>query len=234
MDNLCKTCVERYEKNPMRIIDCKNKDCQEVLNDVPLITYYICEECKDHFEGLQKILALMGLGFEINPRIVRGLDYYNRTAFEIISKEIGSQSTVCGGGRYDGLVEDIGGPATPGVGFGLGIERLILTLEKNNIEIPTPKGLEVFIVAMGSRAHDKALEISYKLRKNGVSVDIDHLGRSLKAQFKYSNKLNSLYTIVIGDDELDRGTISLKNMDTGNQEEIKLDSVVDEVIERVK
>ncbi len=234
MDNLCKTCVERYEKNPMRIIDCKNKDCQEVLNDVPLITYYICEECKDHFEGLQKILALMGLGFEINPRIVRGLDYYNRTAFEIISKEIGSQSTVCGGGRYDGLVEDIGGPATPGVGFGLGIERLILTLEKNNIEIPTPRGLEVFIVAMGSRAHDKALEISYKLRKNGVSVDIDHLGRSLKAQFKYSNKLNSLYTIVIGDDELDRGTISLKNMDTGNQEEIKLDSVVDEVIERVK
>ncbi|MCG8541991.1 MAG: histidine--tRNA ligase [Clostridia bacterium] len=234
MDNLCKTCVERYEKNPMRIIDCKNKDCQEVLNDVPLITYYICEECKDHFEGLQKILTLMGLGFEINPRIVRGLDYYNRTAFEIISKEIGSQSTVCGGGRYDGLVEDIGGPETPGVGFGLGIERLILTLEKNNIEIPTPRGLEVFIVAMGSRAHDKALEISYKLRKNGVSVDIDHLGRSLKAQFKYSNKLNSLYTIVIGDDELDRGTISLKNMDTGNQEEIKLDSVVDEVIERVK
>ena len=234
LETLCKTCADRYERNPMRIIDCKKEDCQNELTDVPLILDYICDDCKDHFEKLQKYLGLMGLKYEIEPRIVRGLDYYNRTAFEIISREIGSQATVCGGGRYDGLVEEIGGPSTPGVGFGLGIERLILTLENNNIEIPKPKGLDVFIVTMGDRANEKAMQISQKLRENMVSVDIDHLSRSMKAQFKYSNKVNSLYTIVIGDNELDNNVVSLKNMETSTQEEIALDSVIDEIIKRIK
>lgn len=233
LDKLCNTCTDRYERNPMRIIDCKKEECQKELKDVPLILDYICDDCKEHFDKLQKYLSLMGLSFEIDPRIVRGLDYYNRTAFEIISREIGSQATVCGGGRYDGLVEEIGGPSTPGVGFGLGIERLILTLENNNIEIPKPKGLDVFIVTMGSRANEKAMEISQNLRKNMISVDIDHLGRSTKAQFKYSNKVNSFYTIVIGDNELDNNSVALKNMDTGEQEEISLDSIIDEIIKRV-
>lgn len=234
MDKLCKTCAGRYDRNPMRIIDCKKEECQNELRDVPLILDYICDECKEHFEKLQKYLSIMGLQFEIDPRIVRGLDYYNRTAFEIISNKIGSQSTVCGGGRYDGLVEEIGGPSTPGVGFGLGIERLLLTLENNNIDIPSPKGLDVFIVTMGDRAYEKAVEISYKLRNNMVSVDIDHLDRSIKAQFKYSNKVNSGYTIVIGDNELDNNVVSLKNMDSGEQKEIALDSVVDEITKRIE
>lgn len=234
LEKLCKTCADRYERNPMRIIDCKKEECQKELKDVPLILDYICEDCKDHFDKLQKYLGLMGLKYEIDPRIVRGLDYYNRTAFEIISREIGSQATVCGGGRYDGLVEELGGPSTPGVGFGLGIERLILTLQNNNIEIPKPKGLDVFIVTMGDRANEKAMEISQKLRENMVSVDIDHLSRSMKAQFKYSNKVNSNYTIVIGDNELDNNIVSLKNMETSTQEEIALDSVIDEIIKRVK
>lgn len=234
LDNLCTTCVDRYERNPMRIIDCKKEECQQELKDVPLILDYICDDCKDHFEKFQKYLSVMGLEFEIDPKIVRGLDYYNRTAFEIISKKIGSQSTVCGGGRYDGLVEEIGGPSTPGVGFGLGIERLLLTLEKNNLDVPKPKGLDVFIVTMGDRAYEKAVEISYKLRSNMVSVDIDHLSRSMKAQFKYSDKMNSTYTIVIGDNELDNNVVSLKNMDTGDQVEVSLDCVIDEIINRVK
>jgi len=234
LDKLCKTCADRYERNPMRIIDCKKEECQEELKDVPLILDYICDDCRDHFNKLQKYLGLMELKYEIDPRIVRGLDYYNRTAFEIISREIGSQATVCGGGRYDGLVEDVGGPETPGVGFGLGIERLLLTLENNKIEIPKPKGMDVFIVTMGDRAYEKAVEISQKLRKNMVAVDIDHMGRSTKAQFKFSNKLNSLYTIVIGDNELDNNVVSLKNMETGNQDEIALDSIVDEIVKRVE
>ncbi len=234
LEKLCKTCEDRYERNPMRIIDCKKEECQKELTGVPLILDYICQDCEDHFEKLQKYLGLMGLEYEIDPRIVRGLDYYNRTAFEIISREIGSQATVCGGGRYDGLVEEIGGPSTPGVGFGLGIERLLLTLENNNIEIPRPKGIDVFIVTMGNRANEKAVEISQRLRENMVSVDIDHLSRSMKAQFKYSNKVNSLYTVVIGDNELDNNVVSLKNMETSTQEEITLDSVIDEIVNRIK
>ncbi|WP_432665384.1 histidine--tRNA ligase [Wukongibacter baidiensis] len=234
LDKLCKTCADRYERNPMRIIDCKKEECQEELKDVPLILDYICNDCRDHFDKLQKYLGLMELKYEIDPKIVRGLDYYNKTAFEIISREIGSQATVCGGGRYDGLVEEVGGPETPGVGFGLGIERLLLTLENNNIKIPEPKGMDVFIVTMGDRAYEKAVEISQKLRMNMVAVDIDHMGRSTKAQFKFSNKLKSLYTIVIGDNELDNNVVSLKNMETGNQDEIALDSIVDEIVKRVE
>ncbi|WP_432401222.1 histidine--tRNA ligase [Wukongibacter sp. M2B1] len=234
LDKLCNTCSDRYERNPMRIIDCKKEECQEEIKDAPLILDYICDECREHFNKLQKYLDLMELEYEIDPRIVRGLDYYNRTAFEIISREIGSQATVCGGGRYDGLVEEVGGPETPGVGFGLGIERLLLTLENNNINIPEPKGIDVFIVTMGDRAYERAIEISQKLRMNMVAVDIDHMGRSTKAQFKFSNKLNSLYTIVIGDNELDNNVVSLKNMETGNQDEIALDSIVDEIVNRVE
>jgi histidyl-tRNA synthetase len=233
LDKLCKTCNDRFERNPMRIIDCKKEECKEELKGMPFILDYICGDCRDHFDKLQQYLKLMNIPFEIDPTIVRGLDYYNKTAFEIISKEIGAQSTVCGGGRYDGLVEEIGGPSTPGVGFGLGIERLLLTLENNNIEIPKPKGIDVFIVTMGERAYKKAIELSYELRKNSISADLDHLNRSVKAQFKYANKINSSYTIVIGDNELDNNSVSLKNMETGNQKQIKLDSIVEEILERL-
>ncbi len=229
LGDLCGTCNERYERNPVRIIDCKSPICQEISAGAPSILDYLCDECSDHFEELKRNLDLMKTEYIIDPNIVRGLDYYSKTAFEIISRDIGAQGTVCGGGRYDGLVEEIGGPATPGVGFGLGVERLILTLEKNNIEIPKPQGLDVFIAAMGKEAVEKAVEITSELRTMGLKVDFDHLKRSLKAQFKYSDKKDALYTLVIGDNELQKGAVTLKNMRTGEQSEIAVSDIAEDI-----
>ncbi len=229
LGELCSTCKERYERNPVRIIDCKSPICQEISAGAPSILDYLCDECSDHFEELKNNLDLMKTGYIIDPNIVRGLDYYSKTAFEIISRDIGAQGTVCGGGRYDGLVEEIGGPPTPGVGFGLGVERLILTLESNNIEIPKPTGLDVFIATMGKKALEKAVEITSELRTMGLKVDFDHLKRSLKAQFKYSDKKDALYTLVIGDNELEKDAITLKNMKTGVQSEIAISNIAEEI-----
>lgn len=225
LDNLCQTCQVRYEKNPMRIIDCKNEKCQSELKDVPLMIDYLCDECKSHFEQVKEYLSILNIKFVVNPKIVRGLDYYTKTAFEFISTEIGAKSTVCGGGRYDGLVEEIGGPPTPGVGFGMGIERLILTLENKGIEIPKPERLEVFLVTIGENADKEAFKILYNLREEGISAEKDHLGRSIKAQFKYANKLNAKFTLVLGEDELNKGLVKIKNMDTGQQTDIKIEDI---------
>ncbi|KPU28021.1 histidyl-tRNA synthetase [Caloranaerobacter sp. TR13] len=225
LENLCQTCQVRYEKNPMRIIDCKNEKCQYELKDVPLMIDYLCDECKSHFEQLKDYLSILNINFIVNPKIVRGLDYYTKTAFEFISTEIGAKSTVCGGGRYDGLVEEIGGPSTPGVGFGMGIERLLLTLENKGIEIPKPKRLEVFLIAIGENAEKEAFKILYNLRKEGISSEKDHLGRSIKAQFKYANKLDAKFTLVLGEDELNKGLVKIKNMDTGQQIDIKIEDI---------
>ncbi len=229
LGELCSTCNDRYERNPVRIIDCKSPICQEISAGAPSILEYLCDECSEHFEELKKNLDLMKTDYIIDTNIVRGLDYYSKTAFEIISRDIGAQGTVCGGGRYDGLVEEIGGPPTPGVGFGLGVERLILTLESNNIEIPKPEGLDVFIAAMGKKAVEKAIEITSELRTMGLKVDFDHIKRSLKAQFKYSDKKNSLYTLVIGDNELQKNAVTLKNMRTGVQNEIAISTIAEEI-----
>ncbi|EOD00653.1 histidine--tRNA ligase [Caldisalinibacter kiritimatiensis] len=227
LDKLCKTCNSRYEKNPMRILDCKNESCQAELEDAPLMVDYLCDDCKVHFESVKEYLNELGIDFVVDPKIVRGLDYYTKTAFEFISKEIGAKSTVCGGGRYDGLIEEIGGPKTPAVGFGMGIERLLLTLENNGIEIEEPTGPDVFVVTIGERAEKEAFKLLYKLRNNNISADKDYLDRSIKAQFKYSNKINATYTIVIGDDEIEKDVVTLKNMKTGEQEEIKLSNIVE-------
>ncbi|MCT4605406.1 MAG: histidine--tRNA ligase [Marinisporobacter sp.] len=233
LPNLCKTCEDRYEKNPMRIIDCKVASCKEQLTDVPLMIDHICDECKEDFEKLKENLSLMEIDHIVDPNIVRGLDYYTKTAFEIISNEIGAQGTVCGGGRYDRLVEELDGPKTPGIGFAMGIERLLLTLQNNNIEIPKPKGLDIFIATIGERAHKEAVGLLHKLRLEGLSGDKDHLNRSLKAQFKYANKMNASYTIVIGDDELDKDVVTLKNMQNSEQTEIKLSNIINELKERL-
>lgn len=229
LDNLCKTCQSRYETNPLRILDCKNEKCQLEIKDAPLMINYLCDECKEHFEKVKEYLDIAEVEYKVDPKIVRGLDYYTKTAFEFVSNEIGSQSTVCGGGRYDGLVEELGGPNTPAVGFGMGMERLLLTLENNGVEIPKEKGLDIFIVTIGEKGDRRAFALLNKLRKNGISADKDYLGRSLKAQFKYSDKLNAEFTIVIGDDEIEKGIVSLKNMRTGNQQEIMLENLIDEL-----
>ncbi|PSJ31612.1 histidyl-tRNA synthetase [Peptostreptococcus russellii] len=229
-DVLCDLCNERREKNPMRVIDCKNETCQANIQDIPLIADNLCEDCQNHFDTLKSYLDEMNIKYEVDKKIVRGLDYYKRTAFEIISNDLGSQSTVCGGGRYDGLVEQIGGPeGFSGIGFGLGVERLLLTLAANNIEIAKPDSTDIFIVTIGDTAKLKAFNILKALRSNHISADKDHLDRSVKAQFKYSNKVDAKYTIVIGDDELEKDEATLKNMNTGEQRLIKLSELVEEL-----
>ncbi len=227
LNKLCKTCNERYSKNPMRILDCKNELCQKEIEDAPLMIDYLCDDCNMHFEKVKEYLDSINIEYIVNPKIVRGLDYYTKTAFEFISTEIGAKSTVCGGGRYDGLVSQIGGPEVPGVGFGMGIERLLLTLENKGIEIPQPNGFDIFIVTIGEKAEKESFKLLYKLRQNGISADKDHLGRSIKAQFKYSNKVNADYTIVIGDEEIEKDIVSLKNMKTGEQKQIKISNLIE-------
>lgn len=233
-DVLCETCLDRKDKNPMRVIDCKNPNCKENLNDIPFMVDHICDECKDHFEKLQSYLKEMDINFVVDRSIVRGLDYYKKTAFEIISNDIGSQSTVCGGGRYDGLVEQLGGPkGVSGIGFGLGVERLLLTMENNNIEIENPYATDIFIVTIGDEAKTKSFKLLKDLRINHISAENDHLDRSVKAQFKYSDKINAKFTIVIGDDELANDTATLKNMSTSEQTTIKLSEIVKELKSRL-
>ena len=233
-DVLCETCLERKDKNPMRVIDCKNPTCKENLNDIPFMVDHICDDCKDHFEKLQTYLKEMDINFVVDKTIVRGLDYYKKTAFEIISNDIGSQSTVCGGGRYDGLVEQLGGPkGVSGIGFALGAERLLLTMENNNIEIENPYATDIFIVTIGDEAKTKSFKLLKDLRTNHISAENDHLDRSVKAQFKYSDKINAKFTIVIGDDELANDTATLKNMSTSEQPTIKLSEIVQELKSRL-
>ena len=233
-DVLCETCLERKDKNPMRVIDCKNPTCKENLNDIPFMVDHICDDCKDHFEKLQTYLKEMDINFVVDKTIVRGLDYYKKTAFEIISNDIGSQSTVCGGGRYDGLVEQLGGPkGVSGIGFGLGAERLLLTMENNNIEIENPKSTDIYIATIGDEAKTKSFKLLKDLRTNHISAENDHLDRSVKAQFKYSDKINAKFTIVIGDDELANDTATLKNMSTSEQTTIKLSEIVQELKSRM-
>ncbi|WP_101773074.1 histidine--tRNA ligase [Peptostreptococcus faecalis] len=228
-DVLCDLCNERREKNPMRVIDCKNEECQKNLQDIPLMADNLCQECSDHFETLKVYLNEMDINYKVDKRIVRGLDYYKRTAFEIISNNLGAQSTVCGGGRYDGLVEQLGGPeGNAGIGFAMGVERLLLTMEAESIEIEDPHKTDIFIVTIGDKAKVKSFSILKELRKNHISADKDHIDRSVKAQFKYSNKINAKFTIVIGDEELEKDIAILKNMDTGEQIEVRISNLVDE------
>ncbi len=219
---LCETCRERLDKNPMRLLDCKSKEDQEIAKDAPVITDYLCEECAAHFESVKKQLGIMGIDFVVNPKIVRGLDYYTRTVFEFISEDIGSQGTVCGGGRYDGLVEELGGKPTPALGFAMGLERILLTMEAQGCEFMEQRTCDLYLVSMGDAAAEKAVEITARLREEGFYVEYDLVGRGLKAQMKYADKIRAKYVIVIGDSELESGSAKLKNMATGEQSDISL------------
>ncbi len=216
-DELCETCKVRFETNPLRVLDCKVPSCQKIAIDAPVIGDYLCDECRDHQAGLLKLLDGMGLQYVIDPRLVRGLDYYTKTVFEITSESIGSQSAVCGGGRYDGLVEEIGGPHTPGVGFGLGMERLLLVMENTGMQIEKPVRYDLYIASMGEEAEEKAFLLAQGLRKAGAKVEIDHIGRSVKAQMKYADKIGARYVMVLGGDELAKGEAKLKRMSDGEE-----------------
>lgn len=228
IDSLCKTCRERLEKNPLRILDCKEQSCASVIKNAPKITESLCEECKDHFEALKGYLDALNISYSVNPYIVRGLDYYEKTVFEIISTGIGAQGTVCGGGRYDGLIKELGGPEMPGIGFGLGIERLLIVMESLGIEIDGGDFIDTYICTQGDKAKIYGFKLAQELRKSGISTEMDHMGRSMKAQFKYANKIDAKYVIVIGDDELNRGIVKLRDMKDGNEREITSHDIIKE------
>ncbi|WP_195428478.1 histidine--tRNA ligase [Clostridium sp. D46t1_190503_E9] len=228
-DNLCGICKTRFEKNPMRILDCKEKSCNEITKHAPIILDYICEECDSHFTEVKNYLDALKIQYKVDPGIVRGLDYYTKTIFEILNDDF----TVCGGGRYDKLIEEIGGPEMPAVGFGLGLERLIMTLEKEGIEIPNEGLVDFYIGARGEDAKTSAFVLANKLRAVGIKTEINHMGRSIKAEMKYANKIGSAFTTILGDDELQNKTLKLKRMSDGEQFEVSLDNI-EEIAKLVK
>ena len=219
---LCDTCNGRLERNPMRILDCKSKICSGIAKDAPVILDYLCEECEEHFSGVKACLDSAGIEYTVNPRIVRGLDYYTKTVFEFVSGSIGAQSTVCGGGRYDALIEELGGQPLPSLGFALGMERLLLLLDSKGIELPKPEPCALYVAALGDKAEAKAFSLVKNLRDSSLHAQYDIVGRGLKAQMKYANKIGALYSLVIGDNEIDENKANLKNMTTGEQIEISL------------
>lgn len=232
-DQLCDTCKSRYEKNPMRILDCKSPIDQELVQGAPMMVDFLCDDCKNAFEDLQKNLDALEIPYVINPKIVRGLDYYTKTAFEFVTNSLGAQGTVCGGGRYDNLVEEVGGPPIPGVGFGLGKERLLMLMEANGVEIPKPSDCDVFIATMGEAAKLYGQKLLFNLRRNGIKCQIDDLQRNFKGQFKYADRLGAKYAVVIGDNELETGVATLKDMEKGEQSEVKFDDLIDELKKRI-
>lgn len=228
-DQLCDTCKSRYDRNPMRILDCKSEVCQSLVQGAPVMLDYLCDDCEDAFTDLKKNLDTMGVEYKIDAGIVRGLDYYTKTAFEFVSTSIGAQGTVCGGGRYDNLIEEIGGQQVPGVGFGLGIERLLLVMEASGIEIEKPAGADVFIAFIGEDAKLEALRLCRELRLSGIQAELDSNARNIKGQFKYADRQNAKYVAVIGDDELQAGIVTLKDMTSGNQKEVPLSALAETI-----
>lgn len=223
-DELCETCRGRLERNPMRILDCKSPICSEIAAGAPKMIDFLCDDCQEHFDAVQKCLDAMEIDYKLNPNIVRGLDYYTRTVFEFVSDEIGAQGTVCGGGRYDGLVEELGGNHVPSLGFAIGLERLILLMEAQKTPFPEPRKCDLFVVTRGDNALLKGVKIVSDIRDDGLIAMYDVAGRSVKAQMKFANKIGAVRTIVIGDDEIESGKAVLKNMETGESKEVELES----------
>lgn len=225
LDKLCPTCRERYNKNPLRILDCKEEECKALCKDAPKIIDYLCEDCSAHFKKLQELLTDCGVAYEINPFIVRGLDYYTKTVFEFVTTALGSQGTVCGGGRYDNLISQLGGTPTCGVGFGMGIERLLMLMEAENVIIPERENVKLYIATMGDAAYKKAFEIVSALRDKGVKAEVDHAGRGIKAQFKYADKIHAENVVTLGENELTSGIAQIKHMADGSLKEVKIDEI---------
>ena len=225
--DLCDTCLDRMEANPLRVLDCKNDSCRKVAENAPKTVENLCPECRAHMDELIAYLEANGIDYVIDPHIVRGLDYYTRTVFEFIAEGIGAQSTVCGGGRYDGLMEELGGPKMAGIGFGMGITRLILAMKQDGIEVPALAVPELYIAAMGQNAAVKASVITSELRSAGINADSDIMGRSLKAQMKYADKIGAKYVCILGDSEIESGRAVLKEMATSEQTEVELDKIVE-------
>ena len=217
----------------MRILDCKSPVCSKIAQNAPVVTDYLCDDCREHFESVKKYLTASGIEYTVNPHIVRGLDYYTRTVFEFVSGGIGAQSTVCGGGRYDGLIKQMGGPAVPALGFAMGIERLMLVLKSQGTELPEGKGCDLYIAAIGENASLKSAEYAANLRNYGFSVLTDICSRGVKAQMKYADKAGAAFTVVLGDNEIASNSAVMRNMQTGEEKTIALDDFADSLCREV-
>ena len=227
--DMCPTCQERFEKNPLRILDCKEEKCKEIVKDAPAIIDCLCDDCKSHFERLQALLSAQGIPFAVDSRIVRGLDYYTKTVFEIIMQSGREGLALCGGGRYDGLVKELGGPETPAAGFGIGTERILMELKNANALPECPSITDVYVANLGAEMAAPAFTFCQNLRKNGVKADCDLAGRSLKAQFKFADKIGAKFVALVGGDEYERGVIKLRDMATKEEKEISLETAADEI-----
>ena len=228
-EGLCNDCQNRYEKNPLRVLDCKQEGCQILMKDAPVMLDMLCEECQDHFNGLQGYLKAANLDFVVDTRIVRGLDYYTKTVFELITKTQKGEITVCGGGRYDGLVQELGGPQMPAAGFGMGMERLLMLLEDEGLLQETPGMVDVFIASMGEEGRLPAFTLADTLRKQNIRCDFDHMCRSLKAQFKYANKIGVRVMAILGEEELQNNEVTLRNMQTREEIRVALDKASEQM-----
>lgn len=232
-EKLCDTCKERLERNPLRVLDCKVPSCREELKDVPVILDYLCSNCSEHFNNLKLALNELGISYNIDPMIVRGLDYYSKTVFEIIYTNARNESlTVCGGGRYDGLTKQMGDVQTAGAGFGMGLERVLMIMAEKGLDFDQPEPAELFIAAMGAKAAARALKLTCLLRSAGIKAEADHSGRSVKAQLKYANKLAFKNVLVIGEDEMSSGIYRLKNMNTGEECDLNEEELINYFIQK--
>lgn len=225
-DELCDNCVNRFEKNPLRVLDCKENSCTRIVAGAPDIIDYLCQDCKNHFQEVQDYLNLLDISYNVDTTLVRGLDYYTNTAFVIKHSGLGAQSEVLGGGRYNGLAEEIGDRSVPGIGFAMGLERLMLILDKQEVDLPVETGVDLYITTIGDRAKKTAFKYIYQLRNEGFKTEIDYLDRSVKGQMKSADRMNANYTIILGDNELDSGQATIRDMKTGKQQEIELNKLV--------
>lgn len=229
-ESLCPTCRERLERNPLRVLDCKEEGCAEILKGAPRTVDHLCGECAEHFEQLKKYLGLSGIKFSVNPKIVRGLDYYTKTVFEFVSGHLGAQSTVCGGGRYDDLIEQLSGKPVPGAGFGLGLERLLLILDNIGKEIYNSDIPDLYIAPVGGESYPFCLKLLLRMREEGLCADIDHMGRGLKAQFKYADKIGAQFVVTVGSDEMESGAARVRNMKSGVEEKVSFNLLKDYIL----
>ena len=234
LEDLCDDCKDRFERSPLRILDCKADADKPYMADAPKITDCLCEECQDHFHKVQHFLTEAGVEFELDARLVRGLDYYTKTAFEIKYPPLGAQSAVAGGGRYDGLIEEIGGNPTPAVGFATGLERVLLALEKQNLLPEMDTQTDAFVVALGDVAQGAAFKLLTKLRQAGLKAGMDYAGRSMKAQMKQANKANARFALIIGEDEVKEACVQLKDMEKSEQQKVSFDNIIEKLCAEVK
>jgi len=226
---LCSECKERYAKNPLRVLDCKKDSCKRIIEEAPVITENLCQECESHFTQVKSYLNDQKITFHENPRLVRGLDYYTKTAFEIISGELGAQNAIGGGGRYDDLVEELGGKSTPAVGFAAGIERMIITIDQQKVEWPAEKRLDIFVAKVDEKNKATAFRLLQKIRNAGLSADMDYSEGSLKSQMRIANKMGARYTVIVGEEELSKNMVVIRNMHTKEQKEVQTDNLIGEL-----